>query len=323
VAVCLVVGAQLAAFALRGDLVSPGEQTVLGVSRTLQLPLVVGLILVSAGAFGAASAGFARRGSAERDATLSLLAGASVALAATSVSNLGLTFTSPGWISLREGLRLVAFALVYRAAWRRQLEMRARAARAAAIAERRRLARDLHDGLAQDLAFIAAHGDQIAQHLGGDHPVTVAARRALAISRGAIDELSSWSSASVQDALETVAHELTDRFGIEVAVDVRLEQEPNPHEREHFARIAREAIANAARHGRAEHVIVSLVQTRLGTELRVSDDGHGLARGDGARAREGFGLRSMRERAEALGGYLTVRERTSGGTQLDLVLPNA
>ncbi len=68
-----------------------------------------------------------------------------------------------------------AFALVLLAATRHEPQARARVAEAAALAERRRVARDLHDGLAQDLAFIAAHGPALSEELGDDHPLVIAA----------------------------------------------------------------------------------------------------------------------------------------------------
>ena len=88
-----------------------------------------------------------------------------------------------------------------------------------------------------------------------------------------------------------------------------------------MTRIAREAIANAARHGGARNVIVSLRQIDAGIALRVVDDGCGIASTDLDPAPEGFGLRSMRERAAALGGELNVRQPARGGTELEVVLP--
>ncbi len=94
-----------------------------------------------------------------------------------------------------------------------------------------------------------------------------------------------------------------------------------PNAREHVARITREAIANAARHGGADHVSVSLRPTTEGVSLRVRDDGCGIPYTADGTSPEGFGLRSMRERAAAIGGYLTVQPRESGGTDLEVVLP--
>ena len=232
------------------------------------------------------------------------------------------TLPSPptDWIAPREGLRLRAAVLILAAAVRRQVQMGSERAKAAVIAERRRVARDLHDGLAQDLAFIAAHGARIAGDLGADHPLAIAARRALAISRDTIAELSDSASTTAEEALEAVARELRQRFDIAIAIDCHRDTEPAPEARDHVARIAREAIANAARHGGAENVTVSLRRTGAGIVLRVCDDGCGIERAARA-AGEGFGLRSMRERAATLGGYLNHRQRESGGTELEVVLP--
>jgi signal transduction histidine kinase len=194
-------------------------------------------------------------------------------------------------------------------------------AKSAALAERRRVARDLHDGLAQDLAVIAAHGASMAHKIGEDHPVVVAARRALAISRGTISELTDPEGATTHESLEAIAHELHDRFAVKIAVDAQLEVDLEPRAREHVSRIAREAIANAARHGGAQNVVVSLRQAESGVALRVVDDGCGIGHGYGDSDHDGFGLRSMSERAAALGGYLRVAPADRGGTELEVVLP--
>jgi signal transduction histidine kinase len=200
-------------------------------------------------------------------------------------------------------------------------QVQARSARATALAERRRVARDLHDGIAQDLAFIAAHGPRFVEELGDDHPVVIAARRALALSRSTISELSDPGGATAHESLEALAQELGDRFGISIAVSAQVTRDLAPHERENVTRIAREAIANAGRHGGARNVIVSLRQTETGIALRVVDDGCGIAGTQLDPPSEGFGIRSMRERAAALGGELNVRQPRMGGTELEVVLP--
>src|SRR5262249_2840960 len=153
-------------------------------------------------------------------------------------------------------MRVPAIALLLCAAVVLERRVRARWAKAAALAERRRVARDLHDGIAQDLAFIAAHGAQMASEMGGDHPVVVAARRALAVSRSTISDLSDPAGATAGEALDAVAHELRERFDVAIAVDAQIDDHLPSGVREHLSRIAREAIANAARHGQARNVLV-------------------------------------------------------------------
>jgi signal transduction histidine kinase len=157
--------------------------------------------------------------------------------------------------------------------------------------------------------------------LGAEHPLTVAARRALAVSRGAISDLSDSRSTTLRDALEPIASELRDRFQRAIVIDADVRADLPSDSREHVLRIAREAIANAGRHGGAKNVLVSLSQTSDGLALRVRDDGCGIRAAAPAAAPEGFGLCSMRERAAGLGGRLTVRQSSGGGTELEVVLP--
>jgi signal transduction histidine kinase len=309
--------AELLAQLLRNGVLPPSIHPVFGFVAAVRYPLAVAAVLCTAGLLVYAAIGFVRAARHERDAAFSLLAGACIFEAATQLYYFPLPWLAPDWIAPGEGLRLVAFALVLAAGIRRELWTRAAIATAAATAERRRVAQDLHDGLAQDLALIVAHSSQIATELGREHPVTVAARRALAVSRGTIGELSDPAGATTEEALEAVAHELRDRFGIEIAVHCELDFEPAPDTREQITRIVREAIANAARHGRAKHVFVSLHRTVDGVALRVSDDGCGIA----STVHDGFGLGNMRERAATLGGYMTVRPARRRGTELEVVLP--
>jgi signal transduction histidine kinase len=318
-AVCIGV-AEVVGLLLGGQLLAPPYSGT-GIDNSLQQPLGLVVALGTAGLFSFAANELARRSRLEDNESLLLFAGAAVLLAAAVLCYLAVPWASSEAITLREGFLLVAVALILAAALRQELDMRARSTRAAAIAERRRVAEDLHDGLAQDLAFIAAYGGRMAEELGGEHPVTVAARRALAISRHTISDLSDLSTAPPSDALEAIAQELRARFEIAISVGVHPDAELAPAARDHVARIAREAIANAARHGGAKNVIVSLRRTCSGVALRVCDDGRGITGPRPAVRADGFGLRNMRERAAALGGSLTVTQRRAGGTELEVVIP--
>ena len=183
----------------------------------------------------------------------------------------------------------------------RERQVHARFARATALAERRRVARDLHDGIAQDLAFIAAHGPRFAEELGDEHPVVIAAKRALALSRSAISDLSDPAGATAHESLDAIAQELQDRFGIAIAVDASLDQDLESGERENVTRIAREAIANAARHGKAQNVIVSLTAQRARSR----------ASGARRRLRHRCGQERRSPRASACAACGSVRPRSA------------
>jgi signal transduction histidine kinase len=318
VSVGVVAAAALGALVLRADLVGASSDAF-AKQGALQHPLALALVLVTVSLFAYAALVFERDRVAATGGS-SPLAGAAVLLAAARLSHLTGTF-APDLVAPSEGLRLAGFGMILAGALRWELQARALAERAAAINERLRVARDLHDGLAQDLAFIAAHGERIAGDVGGEHPVVIAARRALQISRSAIAELSDPAGATADEALEAIAGELRQRFEIGIAVDVHLDRDLRPDMQEQLSRIAREAIANAARHGEAENVIVSLRHEQGVVRLRVRDDGRGIRCSSGAMSPEGFGLRSMRDRTAALGGYMTVRQPGTRGTVLDVVLP--
>ena len=310
----------LAAAGLGGLLASTSGQAST-LSITSSRPVLVVLVVAATALLAYAAIGLIQRYRAEADRPAGMTAFALILLAGANFANLIAGSLAPGRIGTGEALRTLAFGLILAAAVLRERQVHARSSRATALAERRRVARDLHDGIAQDLAFIAAHGPRFVEELGDDHPVVVAARRALAVSRSTISELSDPAGATVHESLEAVAQELAHRFDISVAVNAQLERELTSQEREHVTRIAREAIANAARHGGARNVIVSLRHNETGIALRVVDDGRGIAGADLAPAPEGFGLTSMRERATSLGGQLSVRQPRRGGTELEVVLP--
>ena len=249
-----------------------------------------------------------------------LLAGASFLLAGAVFQYLAMPVVATDWVTPRDGLRLAAYLLVVASAFTRYMRTRDDQARAALTSERERIARDLHDGLAQDLACIATQSQRLGVRLGPNHPLLLATRHALAASRGAITDL--WASAapSTEAALRLIADDLEHRYNLQVRVRVEPEnglsgeRDLEPLTREHVIRIAREAIVNAAVHGMARRVDVVLQRRERDLLLRVSDDGRGI----GDSGHNGFGLRTMHARAAALGGSLTAHRRVDGGTELEL-----
>lgn len=314
-----IAAAELVGWLLRGEFVfhSTPESAL---RQVVDHPLALTMMILTASLFLWAAAEFFRNSRLEQSHVMELLGGGALFLAAARLYYLMIGSVTPETVSLRDVLRLVGFGCILGAALRQDWVIRTRATQAATVAERRRVARDLHDGLAQDLAFIAAHGDRMSDDLGVEHPVTRAARHALAISREAISSLSDTSSTTARESMEAIAHELSERFEIQVVADVSCDAPLTADSRNEVGRIMREAIANAARHGGAKHVLVTLKRNDAGLVLRVIDDGRGIHQQVDP-APEGFGIRSMRERAAGLGGTLRVRNGRSCGTELEVTLP--
>jgi signal transduction histidine kinase len=187
--------------------------------------------------------------------------------------------------------------------------------------DRRRIARDLHDGLAQELAFISLESQRLAERgepVAGD--LAEAADRALREVRTAIELLAEPAERPLHEAVAETAAQLTDRSSATLDVDV----DPRVHlvreRRDSLLRILREAICNGLRHGGATKIAVKLSRD---PELRlcVTDNGTGFDPDALPGKSDSFGLVSMSERAHALGGKLRLRSEPGGGTNVEVLLP--
>jgi len=195
--------------------------------------------------------------------------------------------------------------------------------------ERRRLRRDLHDGLGPVLAALALQAET-ARELVRDDPGQATAmldrlvprlNDAVADVRALVHELRPPTLDEL--GLAGALRELAARFrgaGRQVVADVPdLGDLPAAAELAAY-RIAAEALANAVRHGRPGRVAVEVARTPLGLTITVTDDGCGI----GPEPTPGLGLRSMRQRAEELGGTCTISPGQLGrGTEVRAELPVA
>lgn len=188
--------------------------------------------------------------------------------------------------------------------------------RLATVAERERIARDLHDLLGHTLSVIVLKAE-LASRLMERDPKRAAvevdeveriSRTALAEVRAAV---SGYRGLRLATELEGARRTL-EAAGIAVETDVDGVELPDARD-EVLALAVREAITNVIRHADARTVHIELRNRRDGVRLTVTDDGRG---GD---APEGSGLRGMRERLAAFGGRLE-RDGASG-TRLQIVLP--
>jgi signal transduction histidine kinase len=283
---------------------------------------VIVVEVVTAVCYGVAAVGFARLAEQEEDEFLQWLGIGSV-IAAIAFVNYAL-FPSQFTELLYSGDFFfigAIVALLYGAVKEISREEAARI-RSAVLEERRRVARDLHDGVAQELAFIASQTRWFLRQPEDPQPlgqIMDAVERALDESRGAIAALSRPIDEPLDLALGHAALDIANRVGARLQLDLDEEITVSPDWRDALLRIAREAVANAVRHGRARTISLQLREGD-GIWLRITDDGEGFDLA-APRSRQSFGLTSMRERTESLGGRFNISSAPGAGTTVEVMLP--
>jgi signal transduction histidine kinase len=200
----------------------------------------------------------------------------------------------------------------------------------AVLRERNRIAQDIHDTVSQGLAGIVyqleAAEDFSAESPGG----TKHLERARELARDTLKELRQavWNlradalqRESFAGAIVFLAKRLTE--GTPVRVDFSIRGFPRhlpPEIEEGLLRIVQEAFANIIKHSKASKARIEMALSDGQIQLCVEDDGCGFAPRDSS-VRNGFGLTSMRERAQALGGLWWVYSQPRHGTQVQSIMP--
>jgi two-component system NarL family sensor kinase len=207
-----------------------------------------------------------------------------------------------------------------------------RSARLGAVEERNRLAREIHDTLAQGLTATGLQlesAEALLDHEAGAARARESLRRALSLTRSNLDE----ARRSVLDlraaplegrSLPEALKALVDRWEAETGVSTRFKaingSHPLPPRVEvALYRICQEALTNVARHADAGRVVVRLLVTPDEVRLVVMDDGRGFDPSSVAAQRHG--IVGMKERADTVGGLLEVESATNRGTRLEVAVP--
>jgi two-component system, NarL family, sensor kinase len=227
---------------------------------------------------------------------------------------------------------LVAGA-VHQARLHRRLAAREQAAErfaeqviAAQEAERRRLAGDIHDGITQRLVSLAYHLDAAADAVRGGTLAAAELARARELTDLTLDEAHAaiaglrppvLEDLGLADGLASLARSVGQLRVRVVTSDCRLPE----HMEIALYRIAQEALQNVVKHARAGHAEVELRCDDSRALLRVTDDGQGFDLGARSADENSYGLRSMTERAELMGGRLTVTSRPGLGTTVTASVP--
>lgn len=200
------------------------------------------------------------------------------------------------------------------------------------LAERTRIAQDLHDTLLQGLVSASMQLHVANDLLPNEAPAKPMVGRVMELMNQVIEEgrdavRGLRSTSGDADDLETAFSQVGQEFGDDHAEDCRVIVEGTPRQlhpiiRDEAYRIGREALANAFRHSRAKKIEIELEYSTKQLRILVRDDGAGIDPEVLHSGRDGhWGLAGMRERAESIGARLKVWSRTNAGTEVELLIP--
>ena len=200
------------------------------------------------------------------------------------------------------------------------------------LAERSRIAQELHDTLLQGLLSASMQLHVASDELPVDSPTQPRLNRVLELmgqvvqeGRNAVRGLRSFSDSSLdlEQALSRIPEELAIGGKIDFRVVVGGQPRPlRPLLRDETYRIGREALVNAIRHSHATRIEAEVEYSTHQLRVVITDNGCGIDPLVLQSGREGhWGLPGMRERAESIGAQLHVRSRASAGTEVELLVP--
>ena len=200
------------------------------------------------------------------------------------------------------------------------------------LAERTRIAQDLHDTLLQGVLSASMQLHVADEQLPDASPAKPLVGRVLQLMTQVVEEgrtavrglrSGAGDSTDLAEALSAIRHDFASSEGAEYRISVTGEPRPlHPLVRDSCYRIGREALINAFRHARARTVEVEIDYGDRGLRLTVRDDGAGIDPEVLSSGRPGhWGLSGMRERAEDCGAELEVRSRAGEGTEVRLSIP--
>ena len=195
--------------------------------------------------------------------------------------------------------------------------------------ERQVIAQNLHDSLGQQLTGITLLAAALAMDVERGNASTADAKRLARLSKEAVHQVRQIAyglfPVAIQEEglavpLRRLCRTTTDSMGVVCRCVIRKPGVVyDENTAMHLYHIAQEALNNAVRHGQPEHITVTLTTTHRG-RLTVTDDGKGMPKRK--HRKRGMGLRTMRYRAGMIGGNLTIRTPSGGGTRVIITFPN-
>jgi two-component system NarL family sensor kinase len=213
-----------------------------------------------------------------------------------------------------------------------RIQLAERSTHLALVEERNRLAREVHDTLAQELAGIALQleaADALLERSPSRARIRI--RQALERTRESLDEVrrtvldlraGPLERQSLAEALEALVQRISAESNLTITLQIELgEQRLAARSEAALYRISQEALANVRQHAHASHASLELWLTDTEVILQISDNGRGFDVDAPRQPGRGFGLIGMQERARLLNGTLSVCSEPGTGTQIEVRLP--
>ena len=217
--------------------------------------------------------------------------------------------------------------------YRINLNIRRRIEREAIIEERRRIAREIHDGVAQSLGYLNMKTKLVSDSVSSQNTVQAltelseireVVQNTYEDIRESIDQLTTEiRNLPIISALANYTREFSDNNGIQVKFNVSKPfPQLSPVAELQLLRIAQEALTNVRRHAQATEAEVKLETTSQAVEMLVKDNGQGFNLSDLEKSPPGYhGLNIIKERAEGLGGSVNISTAPGEGTEVRISLP--
>jgi signal transduction histidine kinase/ligand-binding sensor domain-containing protein len=236
-----------------------------------------------------------------------------------------------GWFYLLCGLSGLALIFVLYRMRLRQVAAQVRNRMEARLAERERIARDLHDTLLQSVQGLIMRFQAVADRMSQPDPARELMERTLKRADQVLDEsrdrvqgLRASRAPDLPEAIATEGEQLAIDYAIQFRASVEgVRRELHPIVREETGLIAREALRNAFRHSGARRVESEVSYDDAALEVRIRDDGQGIDPGvlNRGGAPGHFGLLGMRERATRIRAELSISGKAGAGTEVGLRVP--
>ena len=246
-----------------------------------------------------------------------------IALGATlllfgSLNNVLSPLLASGSVSAGDFLRILAYGVLLVGVWR---AIRSSEFGRAVADERARVAREIHDGLAQYLFAVSTHASMLESGAPAEEVVPRLKEAAAAAQQEARFAVLALSSASGTAPFDAALRRYVEFLTADGALDVELEIDPGialaPDEQIEVFRIVQEGLANVRKHAEATSAEVTISQRAGERVVRIRDDGDGF---DEAARRAGQGLKNIRARTASIDGGFTLSSWPGWGTELEVVL---